>query len=73
MCTTLGSLLAVLSHGHLTCKSSTWILGLGLRASPAVLGMWSCIVKLDEENRTFAGLAQEIGFAHHDCAGCCGW
>ncbi len=33
-----------------------------LRASPTVLCMWSCTVKLDEENRTYAGLAQEIGF-----------
>jgi hypothetical protein len=28
----------------------------------AVLSMWSWIVQLDEENPTYAGLAQEIGF-----------
>jgi hypothetical protein len=28
----------------------------------AVLSVWSWIVKLDEENSTYAGLAQEIGF-----------
>jgi hypothetical protein len=33
-----------------------------LRASPTVMGMWSCTVKLDEENPTYAGLAQENGF-----------
>jgi hypothetical protein len=33
-----------------------------LRASPMVLPMWSCTVKLDEENLTYAGLAQENGF-----------
>jgi hypothetical protein len=32
------------------------------RASPAVLGMRSSTVKLDEENLWFAGLAQENGF-----------
>jgi len=33
-----------------------------LRASPAVLGMWSCTVKFDEESPTHASLAQENGF-----------
>jgi hypothetical protein len=33
-----------------------------LRASPAVRGMRSCTVKLDEENPKYAGLAQENGF-----------
>jgi len=32
-----------------------------LRASPTVIGVWSCTVKLDEENLTYAGLAQENG------------
>jgi hypothetical protein len=27
-----------------------------------VLGMWSCTVKLDEENPMYASLAQENGF-----------
>ncbi len=34
-----------------------------LRASPAVLRMWSCKVKWDEEKSKYAGLAQENGFA----------
>jgi hypothetical protein len=33
-----------------------------LRASPAVLSMWSCTVKMDEENPTCTGLTQENGF-----------
>jgi hypothetical protein len=33
-----------------------------LRASPAVLSMWHCTVKLDEEKSKYAGLDQEIGF-----------
>ncbi len=33
-----------------------------LRASPALLSMWSCTVKLDEENLNYAGLAQENTF-----------
>jgi hypothetical protein len=33
-----------------------------LRASPAVLSMWSCTGKIDEENPTYAGLTQENGF-----------
>ncbi len=33
-----------------------------LRSSPALLGMVICTVKLDEENPTFDGLAQETGF-----------
>jgi hypothetical protein len=33
-----------------------------LRASPSVLSMWSCTVKLDEEKFKSAGLAQENGF-----------
>jgi hypothetical protein len=33
-----------------------------LRASPVVLSMWSCTVKLDEEKWKYAGLAQENGF-----------
>jgi len=33
-----------------------------LRTSPAVLSMWSCTVKMDEENLTTAGLTQENGF-----------
>jgi hypothetical protein len=33
-----------------------------LRASPVVLSMWYCRVKLDEEKSKHAGLAQEIGF-----------
>ncbi len=33
-----------------------------LRASPAVISMWSCTVKMDEENPTCTGLTQEIGF-----------
>jgi hypothetical protein len=32
-----------------------------LRASPAVLSMWSSTVKLDEEKSKHAGLAQENG------------
>jgi hypothetical protein len=32
-----------------------------VRASPMVLDMWSHTVKLDEENPTYAGLAQENG------------
>ncbi len=35
---------------------------LQLRASPTVLGMWSCTVKLNEGNPTYAGLAQKNGF-----------
>jgi hypothetical protein len=35
---------------------------LSLRASPAVLSLRSCIVKLDEEKSKYACLAQEIGF-----------
>jgi hypothetical protein len=33
-----------------------------LRACPAVLSLWYCTVKLDEEKSKHAGLAQEIGF-----------
>jgi hypothetical protein len=33
-----------------------------IRASPAVLGMWSCTIKLDEGNPTYGSLAQ------HNCA-----
>jgi hypothetical protein len=33
-----------------------------IRASPTVLGMSSCTVKLDEENPIYAGLAQENRF-----------
>jgi hypothetical protein len=33
-----------------------------LRASPPVLGTWSCTVKFDEESPTHASLAQENGF-----------
>jgi hypothetical protein len=33
-----------------------------VRASPAMLSMWSSIVKLDEEKWKHAGLAQENGF-----------
>ncbi len=33
-----------------------------IRASPAVLSMWSWTVKLDEDNLTYGGLAQENGF-----------
>ncbi len=32
-----------------------------VRASPVVLAIWSCKVKLDEENLNSAGLAQDIG------------
>jgi len=35
---------------------------ISFRASPVVLSMWSCTVKLDEENPTFPSLAQENGF-----------
>jgi hypothetical protein len=35
---------------------------IGFRASPVVLSMWFCTVKLDEENPMFASLAQENGF-----------
>jgi hypothetical protein len=37
--------------------------GDALIASPAVLSMWSCTVKMDEENPTYAGLTQENSFA----------
>jgi hypothetical protein len=33
-----------------------------VRASPMVLSMWSCTIKLDEENPKYARLAQENGF-----------
>jgi hypothetical protein len=33
-----------------------------VRASPMVLSMWSCNIKLDEAKSKYAGLAQEIGF-----------
>jgi hypothetical protein len=34
-----------------------------IRAPPTVLGMWSSKVKkMDEENPTYAGLAQDNGF-----------
>jgi hypothetical protein len=36
-----------------------------VRASPTVPSMWSCRVKLDEENPTYAGLAHENGFGVH--------
>jgi hypothetical protein len=38
------------------------MLGTSLRASPAVLSMRSCTVKLDEEKLNYAGLAEENGF-----------
>ncbi len=46
-----------------------------LRASPTMLCVWSCTVKLDEEkNPTCAGLAQEIGFSSVcNWARCRGW
>jgi hypothetical protein len=31
-------------------------------ASPAVLSMWSCTIKLGEEKSKYVGLAQENGF-----------
>jgi hypothetical protein len=34
----------------------------GVRASPAVLSMWSYTVKIDEENPTYAGLTENNGF-----------
>ncbi len=33
-----------------------------VRASPAVLNMWSCLVNLDEEKSKHSGLAQEYSF-----------
>jgi hypothetical protein len=48
-----------------TCKeiiTTTTTRTTSIRASPTVLGMWSCIVKLDEENPSYASLAQENGF-----------
>ncbi len=33
-----------------------------VRESPPVLSMWSCTVKTDEENLTYAGLTQGKGF-----------
>jgi len=43
-----------------------------LRASRAVLSMWCCKVKWDEEKSKYAGLAQENGFAQHTCTVCSG-
>ncbi len=40
-----------------------------VRASPKVLGMRSCTVKLDEENQMYASLAHENGFG--SCARGC--
>ncbi len=40
-----------------------------VRASAAVFGMWSCTVKLDEENPIYAGFGQG---AQHNCTGCHG-
>ncbi len=39
----------------------------GIRASPWVLSMWSCTVKLDEEKSQYGGLAQ------YNCIVCGGW
>jgi hypothetical protein len=34
-----------------------------LRATPPVLSMWPCTVKLDEEKWIYVGLSQENGFS----------
>jgi hypothetical protein len=41
-------------HMLVHCPTISWV-----RASPVVLAMWSCTVKLDEEKPKYAGLAQE--------------
>jgi len=33
-----------------------------LKTYPTMLNMWSCTIKMDEKNPTYAGLIQENGF-----------